>query len=384
MRGSTEILILHGLVSPYKTLLFNALYDRLGERLRVVYLAENAQIRDWAPDYDSIRFPYDLLFEGNIDELSQFTMAKATVTYLNRVRPKALVIAGYDFLANWAALAWAKIHRVPCVIVSETHKLDRPRNFPKETVKKVFLAGCDAALVAGERHRQYLVGLGFPDSKVFIYHGVGGFDGDFYLKTFAALEENRGEFRKTLGIQDKCFLYVGRLSPEKNLQALLGEFARLKADGAEQWQLVLVGDGPQRAELEERVSREKIPDVKFPGFKVKEELLQYYAAADVFVLPSLSEPWGLVVDEAMAAGLPVIVSQRCGCYPDIVNDGTNGHSFDPEDTGALHRLMRGFVDGDFDLRKMGTASKDIIRERTPALSAEVFNRAVDFVRTAGS
>ena len=380
MTDRPEIVILHNLVSPYKTLLFNALYDRLGHSFRVVYLAENSEIRDWSPDYQSIRFSYDLLCQGNVERRSQTKLASATVGYLNRTRPQFLIIFGYDYLADWAAVVWAKLHRVPCVMVSETHRLDRARVFPKEAVKRLFVAGCDAGLVAGQRHKVYLEELGMPAKRIFVYQGVGGFDGEFYLRTFAELEKRRSEFRRELGINGNCFLFVGRLAPEKNLHRLLGAFSRLRQEQAGQWQLVLMGSGPQREELQARIEREKIPGVIFPGFKVKEELLQYYAAADVFVLPSTSEPWGLVVDEAMAAGLPVVVSNRCGCYPDIVHDGVNGHAFDPEDEDALYRLMLGYVDGSFDRDKMGASSKEIIAERTPALSAEVFTQAIDFLR----
>jgi len=104
-----------------------------------------------------------------------------------------------------------------------------------------------------------------------------------------------------------------------------------------------------------------------PGFKQKEELPKYLAVSDVFVLPSVSEGWGLVVNEAMAAGLPILISKKCGCSQELVEDGKNGFSFDPQDTNELLRLMLDIADGKYDLKVMGENSLRIINKFKPEL-----------------
>ena len=143
--------------------------------------------------------------------------------------------------------------------------------------------------------------------------------------------------------------------------------------------MILVGDGPQREEIENFITENKIDNIFLPGFKQKEELPLFYAISDVFVLPSISETWGLVVDEAMVSGLPVLVSNRCGCYPDIVQDGINGFSFDPFNGEELFRSMKDIALGELDLKEMGRASLEIIKDYAPEKSADVFQQAIKAV-----
>ena len=109
-------------------------------------------------------------------------------------------------------------------------------------------------------------------------------------------------------------------------------------------------------------------------------LFLYYALADCLILPSVSEPWGLVVSEAMASGLPVLVSNRCGCYPDIVDNGKNGFSFNPFNEDELFRLMKNVTEGKYNLETMGRASLEIIKEYTPEKIANIFTNAINFIK----
>ncbi len=120
-------------------------------------------------------------------------------------------------------------------------------------------------------------------------------------------------------------------------------------------------------------------NVFIPGFKQKDEIPKFFAVSDVLILPSISEPWGLVVNEAMAAGLPVLVSRKCGCYPDIVKDNENGFSFDPFDKNELFGFMKEIVNGKIDLKKMGESSLKIIKDYTPERAAEIVVKTAELV-----
>jgi glycosyltransferase involved in cell wall biosynthesis len=364
-----RVVIIHNIISPYKTLLFNTLMKTLSGNLRVLYLAEIAGNREWRIDVNEIRFPFDVMFKGNIDDISPIKLAIKTYKKLNLYSPKVVVIGGYNYLACWAALIWAKKKKRKVVVIIESHYLDRPRSVIKESIKKLFISRCDAILTAGTRHRDYVIRLGAKPKNIFIMRGVGGVDLSLYQTAVLEHKENKLGLCNELGIPCKnYFLYIGRFSPEKNLLFLLKAYKRLNnGKGTDNWGLILVGDGPQRKEIEGFITENKIKDVFLPGFIQKEELPRFYAVSDVFVLPSISESWGLVVEEAMASGLPVLVSNQCGCYPDIVQDGLNGFSFDLINEDELFGFMEDITKRKHDLEAMSRASLEIIKEYTSDL-----------------
>jgi glycosyltransferase involved in cell wall biosynthesis len=133
---------------------------------------------------------------------------------------------------------------------------------------------------------------------------------------------------------------------------------------------VILGDGDEREALTHLMSFENIRNVSFPGFRQIDELPIYYGLASVFIHPAYQEQWGLVVNEAMAAGLPVLVSNRCGCAPDLVSDGNNGFTFSPEDVTALADLMMKVSSGQVNLQAMSLAARNRIGERGPKRFAQ--------------
>jgi glycosyltransferase involved in cell wall biosynthesis len=298
---------------------------------------------------------------------------------LNLYDPKVVIIGGYNYLFCWAALFWAKKNTRKVIVINESHYLDKKRLVIKETIKRFFVSKCDAALVDGTRHRDYTIGMGLEPGKIFIKHGTGPVDVSFYQRAVSQFRNNKLELCDKLGISYKNFLFVGRFSPEKNIIFLIKAYKRLKEEEAENWGLILVGNGSQKREIEDFICTNRVNDIFIPGFKQREELALFYAISDVFILPSISEPWGLVVNEAMASGLPILVSNRCGCYPDIVQDGRNGFSFDPVNEDELHGLMRSISQGKYNLETMGKASVEIIQEYTPCRAAEKYLKAVNFV-----
>jgi glycosyltransferase involved in cell wall biosynthesis len=179
-----------------------------------------------------------------------------------------------------------------------------------------------------------------------------------------------------LGVPKEYLLYVGRFAPEKNLVRLLQAFERYRTREPAGWGLVMVGAGPLRDRLE-RVARERNLEVVWTGFKSLQELLPFYAHAGCFILPSISEPWGLVVNEAMASGLPVIVSRRCGCAEDLVRDGENGFLFDPEDPAELAEQMARIAGLSKARRaEMGKVSQEIVSAFTPETWAKNLTLAI--------
>lgn len=378
-KDKINCIIIHSIISPYKTVLFNALkkIEDNNFTFKVLYLAETEKSREWTIDTDKIKFSYEVLFKGNINNVNSTKMANEIYKKMNYYNPEVIIVGGYIYLADWAAFIWAKKHKKKIIVMIESHYLDKPRNLIKEKIKKLFVSKYDAALVDGTRHKKYAVSLGLKPEKVFIKKGTGPVDALWYQRKVSKYKKDKKNYCKKLNIPPQNFIYVGRFSPEKNILYLLKCFEKfLEEERKNDWGMILVGNGPQRKEIENFIKERKIKNIFLPGFIQKEELPFYYALADCFVLPSTSEPWGLVVSEAMACGLPVLVSNRCGCYPDIVHDGENGFSFDPFEEEELIEFMKNITQGKYNLESMGKASLKIIKEFTPDKSAKIIKNAI--------
>lgn len=287
---------------------------------------------------------------------------------LNDSRPDVVVGPGYfERHTLEAMVAYQDSNPKSLALLwSETTALDHPRKQIREAIKTLIVSAFDGALVAGSAHAAYLRLLGMPAADIQI---VGNcVDNDFFSGKAEEAWQTAGSQNETLS---NYFLFVGRMIPEKNIARLLQAYYqyRMRA-GSNPWELVLVGSGPEESSLRKMVIANNIEGVRFAGLLQIDELPQYYARAGCFVLPSTSEPWGLVVNEAMASGIPVLVSNRCGCGPDLVYEGQNGFAFDPLNAEALADLLFRISHGNMPLKKLGLKSKEIVAAYTPTLFAQ--------------
>lgn len=280
---------------------------------------------------------------------------------LRRVNPRMVLVPGYYTVPALLAAAWAKAHRRRSVLMSETTREDHRRVWWKEAPKRwIVKLLFDGAIAGGKPHARYLTELGVrPEDIRGAYDVV---DNEFYARESARARTTLD--RRTLGLPEDYFLFVGRLSSEKNVEALLRSFQEYRAKGGRS-ALVLCGDGPLRCTLPAHLA-----GVHFAGMKTARELPAYYAFARCLVLPSTREPWGLVVNEAMACGLPVVVSNRCGSAEDLVEHERNGYVFDPAAPGALtHVLLKAGALTSESLAAMGQRSREIIARYSPEIFA---------------
>jgi glycosyltransferase involved in cell wall biosynthesis len=161
---------------------------------------------------------------------------------------------------------------------------------------------------------------------------------------------------------DKYFLFVGRLAREKNVECLLQAMAMYQVLTSSPWGLRIVGDGPERSKLETLGRLLGVKDVEFVGTKQYSEIGGVYRGAGALVLPSTREPWGLVVNEALACGLPVLVSQACGCVPDLVRHGECGFTFDPKQPRELAMRMLDISSRREMAEEMGQSGRKLVRK----------------------
>jgi 1,2-diacylglycerol 3-alpha-glucosyltransferase len=277
-----------------------------------------------------------LLPESGWSEAKQDRLAKLLWRRLDELEPEVVLVPGYYTAPALAAAVWAKRRKRKAILMTETTRDDHERFWWKEAAKgRLIRSLFDAAIAGGRRHAEYLQELQFPASRIGRFYDV--VDNDFFRGGVARSKRERT--RAEFGLPERYFLYVGRLAAEKNLESLIGSFAEARRRGLD-YSLVMVGDGPLRGHLEAQARKAGLENrVLFAGLKTAPRILPYYAFAHAFVLPSRREPWGLVVNEAMAAGLPVIVSNRCGCAGDLVEHGVNGFLFEPDRNEELPDLL---------------------------------------------
>ncbi len=276
-------------------------------------------------------------------------------TILKETNPDVLFIPGYREPLALVAALWGKVHGRTNVLMSDSTVFDQPRSKWKESLK-ARLARClfQKAFVSGKRSASYLQSLNCR--HLFFEVGYDVVDNEHFATRVAAIQAS-----KLLDLRSRPFLFVGRLVAAKNLSLLLDAFAAYRRFGGKR-SLEIIGHGPLESSLKASAAVVELSGaVSFGGFQTYESLPERYAHAACLILPSISEPWGLVVNEAMAAGLPVIVSDRCGCVDDLVEDGSNGYVFPALSSKALTDCLL-TIDAldDRCLKAMGRRSKEMI------------------------
>lgn len=300
---------------------------------------------------------------------------------LTRIAPDVVAIPGWHDPGALAALRYCVDSDTPSVIMSESTEHDAPRMWWRETVKRRLLQTCQAALVGGTPHAAYLRRLGVPDGQIFLGYDVVD-NTHFWIEAERARAQE-SEVRDRLDLPDRYFLASCRFIPKKNLKRLLRAYKSYTRTTSHPWSLVLLGDGPLRSDLERQRAELGLHDlISMPGFKQYEELPAYYGLAQAFVHISTTEQWGLVVNEAMAAGLPVIVSHRCGCAPDLVDPQHNGFVIDPYDVDDITRRLIDISSADCNRDAMARASRDVVTQWGPDRFGTSMVRAARVARNA--
>lgn len=305
---------------------------------------------------DGFSFPcININLNGPSDALPRREFIRRLDNAMEEAAPEVVFVPGWASLLALAAMKWANRRSIPVVMMSETTPWDEPRVFWREAIKRRLLQNASAALVGGSPHRQYLIQLGMNPQSIF--DGYDVVDNDYFYQSVSTIRSNDAEDH--FFVRD-YILASNRFVEKKNLYRLLDAFSVHRNRTENSWDLCLLGDGPLRSELlaycqdrELKVSfsapweksessffeGNRNGTVYFPGFRQIDQLPLFYARARAFVHSSTTEQWGLVVNEAMASGLPVIVSNRCGCAEDLVVCGKAGWVFDPFDVDKLADLF---------------------------------------------
>jgi glycosyltransferase involved in cell wall biosynthesis len=339
-----RLTVITELIAPYRVPVFNALAARDDVELHVIFLAKtDPSLREWEVPFGEMRFSFEVLPSW------RRRVGKYNIL-LNRGIPKALeakpadviLCGGYNYLASWQAAYWARAQKVPFLLWLESTAADqRSERMAIESLKKRFLGLCRGFVVPGKSSAEYLRSLGVREEAIFT--APNAVDNDSFSTRAEAARSAGSIVREQLRLPERYFLNVGRLVRAKGVFDLLEAYAKLDGSLRREIGLVYAGDGAARPELEARAAKITLGRICFTGFVQKERLPSYYAFADALVFPTHSDPWGLVVNEAMACSLPVITTSVAGSAADLVKDEWNGkvvHAQDPvELTAAMEHLM---------------------------------------------
>jgi glycosyltransferase involved in cell wall biosynthesis len=363
---------------PYHEARLRAAADRMSVRLCMVQMTEVDGFPVLQQPVKAERFERRVLFPRTPwVKIDRRAMVKRLHDCLGELQPDAVCVNGWSFGGCIAALAWCASHRVPAIMMSESTAIDRSRRWWLEAIKRRIVGLCSASLVSGSRHRDYIAELGAPADRVFT--GYGAVDNEHFSAGAAAARQAAERLRAEHSLPRHYFMACSRFSEKKNLFRLVEGYAHYRArSSAPAWSLLITGEGElkdQLVALRDRLGLQA--HVRFPGPKAYAELPIYYGLAEAFVHASTIEQWGLVVNEAMAAGLPVIVSERCGCAADLVQPGINGLLFDPYDVDALASAMLEIAEGSCDRQAMGRMSQKIVSRWSPARFAAGLGSAVE-------
>ncbi len=372
-------------IGPYHHARLNAAADKLS----VTGIEWSAKGYDaWGAAATLARYHKVSLFPEATDRFpGRAKLRSAFWSALEQTNPDVVAVNGWNNFGSLIVANSCQRRGIPLVVMSESARQDELRSWWKEAIKRRIVGLYSAALVGGKRHAEYLVELGMQRERIFTGYDVVD-NGYFGQRTAeirnSHLRQGYGgqaafENQKKYGLPENYFLASARFIEKKNLPKLIQAYAeyrrRSHIETKVPWDLVLLGDGPLREAFNSQLSTLNLHEhVHLPGFKPYDELPVYYALAKAFVHASTTEQWGLVVNEAIASGLPVIVSDRCGCVPELISG--NGFTFEPTNERELTaQLLEMASLSDEERKRLGDNSYTIAASFAPERFGEGLEHA---------
>ena len=285
----------------------------------------------------------------------------------------ALLVYGWNFKSHWAVIRFF-YKKIPIFFRGDSTLLDEKIGV-KQLLRRILLkfvySYIDKALYAGIANKDYFKAMGLEEKQlIFMPHAIDN-------SRFATNDKYEHEavlLKNKLGIEKGAliFLFAGKLDDNKNVALLINAFIGLNTKAH---YLLIVGNGIKEMELREM--SKKFDNIIFLNFQNQKQMPAIYAAADVFVLPSKSETWGLSINEAMAAGKPIIASNTIGATFDLVKNNENGFVFKSADVTHLQKTLEHFINDVNSVSLMGKVSLEMIQEYSFAKDCEVIETIIN-------
>lgn len=374
-----KVLLVTNIIPPYRIPLYKYIYQAEHFDLKLIALAENEENREWQIAKGQIKLNYMVL-----PGIHKFIRSREMAIHINlglwkailRYKPDIVITSGYDTFAYWQAFLYCKLFKKKYILWNGTTLLSTGRidGFIGQ-MKQIIIGGADRYIAYGKKAAEYLTHMGA--SKEYIHVGINTVDMNLFRKKAKELHQDKNIRKKRSRYPKLLMLYVGQLIKRKGIYQLLKALSELHDPNVG---LLIVGGGPQGRELKEFCKDQNLENVYFEGFQQQEALLRYYSLADVLILPSFKEVWGLVINEALASGIYVLCSKYAGAAYDLIKEGWNGILFDPHSIEELIILIRKAKEQVEDIRARRDAiSEHACHEFSIERSAKAFSNAVEAV-----
>ena len=349
-----KVLFVTNLPSPYRVDIFNELGCFCD--LTVCYERHNASDRDASWENKSQR-KYTEIFCDLPPLGTDRSMGSDVIKKIRSVKHDKLILSGYASPSIMLAIAYCRLTGREYIIESDGG-FDKKDRFPLRILKKFLLLGAKAHFTTCDSHVRYLENLGIKKDKIYKYPFSSLWQKD--ILPMLPTKAEKDKIKTELDIPyDKVVLSVGRFIHKKGYDVLLSAARNIDNNTG----IYIIG-GKAASSYTEYVEQHKLSNVYFVDFMSKENLKKWYALADVFVLPTRSDIWGLVINEAMAAGLPVVTTDMCMAGLEMVTDDINGYIVPIENSTILAEKINAILNYDGIRKEMSENSLKKIKEYT--------------------
>ncbi len=390
-RAPLRVALLTNILSPYRLPVYRDLAETPGWRLRVLVGAESNP--DWRRAYAGVHERGNRVLDVEVVRSRSFRHREVihragggaqsveiqlpfgALEALLRFRPDVVVSGELGARTALGAL-YARLARIPLVIWSyQSRAWAATAGCARRAWRRALLARADAVVGMGIQAREVLRALGVPAARLF--DAPNAHDHESLTAALAGRDATalRAALRAGLGCREKLALVAGRLVAAKGIRPLLAAWRALEPELRDAWTLLFVGDGPLRPEIETAAAAGPPGEILCCGAVAARDMADFYGGADLLLFPSLGDPWGLVVNEALACGVPVLCSRLAGCADDLIRPGENGWCFDPLDADDFGRALAGALSCP-DRERMGHRAREIAKRFTPECMASGLRRAV--------
>lgn len=325
-----KILWLANVPSPYRVSFFNELGKYC--ELKVLFEKRTSDERDdsWC-EYTFNNFDGIILKGKNINDDTAF--CPEVLKYLKKATYDHIIVTNFTDPTGMIAIEYMRIMKIPYWLESDGGFAKDGKGF-KERIKMHFIKGAELYLSTGEAHSEYYIQYGAKQNQIQLYPFSSVFDREVLSEPVDVIKKTR--LRKELLIrEEKVVIAVGQFIFRKGFDVLLNACSNFE----ENIGIYFIGGVPTEEYLE-IVKKNDLTQVHFISYRSKNEILKYYQAADVFVLPTREDIWGLVVNEAMCCGTPVISTRKCGAALELISDGENGYIVETDDPKLLEEAIR--------------------------------------------
>lgn len=370
-----RVLHITNIPTPYRLPQLNAMARQFAEvdwHLKVVFGGAGYGRRKWAIDLSSCEFEYEMLAGAvtSADAERTVFLYRGLYRVLYAYQPHVVISTGYS-IATTKAMLWSFVFGTPYLIFSgSTHRTNGRWQFLRLLQRRALIARAAGGIAYGSQAKEYLHRLGMPPSDIHV--AINTVDTRYFRDRTLELREDArsSDARRTL-------LYIGDLTRRKRVEAVLRTAARL-SQVRDDFRLVIVGDGPERQYLEELSRQLSIQSfVCFDGFRQNAELPRYFASADCFLFPTRYDIWGLVLNEAMAAGVPCVASVHAGATADLIRHGITGFAADFGNVEEVAGHVHWILNNPGEAAEMGVRASNYVRKHAGLeLSAAGFVEAV--------